>query len=52
MGSGILKIGTLMVIAIIVVDILKNPTGTAAASKGLTGILTPSLQATTGQKVT
>jgi hypothetical protein len=42
-------IGTLVVGGIIFADILIHPAGTAAASKGVTNILTPSYNALLGK---
>ena len=45
----IASIASLVIIGVIIADIIANPTGTAAASAGVTGIVKPSLNALLGK---
>lgn len=51
MKGGIFGALTLVIIGAIVADVLAHPTGTTAASNGLSSILKTSLQAAAGQTI-
>lgn len=50
MVGRIAAITSLVIIGVIIADIIANPSGTAAASKGITGVEVPALNALLGAK--
>ena len=52
MGARIGAIALAVITAGMLADVLLHPAGTQAAGSAIVGVLRPSLQATTGQKIT